>query len=120
MIARRLVGSLLTLMAVQYAALGAGSLCAAEHAPAGSTHVADMAHDASTTPDGPCAPAQQDSQSHHVPAGCLAMAGCMAWGITTVVPPRVTAVAVTMAPPIRVSASLRSLRAAPETPPPIA
>ena len=124
MLARKLVSGILTLMAVQYAAFGAGSLCAsAHHSQASMTEAAGgMAqHNAKAySPTSPCAPTAPDSHSRHAPSSCLAMAGCAAPGLAAVVAPEVAASPLTVAALVTDAASLRSIMSPPDTPPPIA
>lgn len=124
MFARRLVSGILTLVAVQYAAFGAGSICASAHE---STQVS-AAEDAggmarhggsNDRPTAPCAPTSPDSHAGHAPAGCMAMAGCAPPGLAAAVAPEVVAAPLTIAALVTDAVSLRSIISAPETPPPI-
>lgn len=110
MIARRLVSGLLTLMAVQYAAVGDGPVCAASH------HQAAAAEH--TSPDH-CPPASPDGHADHSSSGCLAMAGCGTIGLAAVVAVELSVFPTAMAPAIPASTHLRSVLTPPETPPPI-
>ncbi len=124
MFARRLVSGVMALIAVQYAAFGAGSLCTtAHHSPGSGPEVtAGMAQHRATAdgPTSPCAPTSPDSHSTHVPLSCLAMAGCAAPGLAAVVAPEVAASPLTIAVLVTEAATLRSVLSPPETPPPIA
>jgi len=122
MIWRKVVSGVLTLMAVQYAALGAGSVCTADHAGAVTGAATHAAHEG-TRPAGPmtpCAPGSQQPPRSHSPAGCLAMASCTACGVVSVDSQKMVLAAVSAARPARTISSLHSIRSAPETPPPIA
>ena len=122
MVPRKLVGSLLMLLAVQYAALGGAPLCADLSSGTASSIAQGPIHGEHATHDtgAPCPPAPQDSRSHHsTTPGCLAMTGCAAAGIAVpvalqLVTPRIIAGHVASSP-----APLASVFATPETPPPI-
>ena len=122
MIWRRVVSGVLTLMAVQYAAVGAGSVCAADHS--GPTHdaSAQASHHGteSSSPSAPCAPGTQHPAHTHSPAGCVAMAGCTAYSVGGVAFAQIAETVVVAVRALRTSTSLDSIQPAPETPPPIA
>lgn len=120
---RRLASGFLALIAVQYAAFGAGPVCAAEHGPSPvADHAGGMDHTgpAPASSTNPCAPEHRDGTPTHSPVHCLAMAGCAATSVAEAIS------AVAMVPPQAVAtataetAQLHSTRSPPDTPPPIA
>ncbi len=125
MIRRRLVSGLMTLMAVQFAALGAQPMCAGDHhgaAPAGASTMSDMAHDGPMDhgPTDPCTPTTPDAPPGHSPQSCLAMAGCAPAGLGSLSVPDVVAPPMARQAVDPESPNLRSVISTPETPPPIA
>lgn len=119
--ANRLAGTLLMILAVQFAALGVTPLCAGAYThSAGSleapTHGGHTTHGTRN----PCVPTHQGSAPEHSPVGCLAMTGCAVAGIAAVaapllVTPEITAERTNLSPALFVS-----VLPTPETPPPIA
>ena len=122
MIWRRVVSGILTLVAVHYAAVGAGSSCTSGHSNAAAGAPTHTEHEgtSSSAPAAPCAPDAQDPVHQHSPAGCVAMAGCAATGMAAVVYSQPSAVPFTSLPPIRTLLLPRSVLTPPDTPPPIA
>ena len=122
MIGRRVISGVLTLIAVQYAAVGAGSVCTADHAgppPDASTQASH--HDTeSSSPTVPCTPGTQQPAPTHSSAGCLAMAGCTAYSVGGIAGSQVAETVVVAVRSLHTSTSLDSIPSAPETPPPIA
>ena len=119
--ANRLAGTLLMLLAGQFAVLGATPRCAGAYAQ-GTSGVEAPAH-VGQTPHGthnPCVPAHQDSAPVHAPFGCLAMTGCAGVGIAAVaapvlITPEINAERTSTSPTL-----FLSVLPTPETPPPIA
>lgn len=125
MIVRRLVSGLMTLMAVQFAILGAQPLCAGDHhsaSTASADAMAGMSHDGMMDHGStdPCSPTAPDSHSTHSPLTCLAMTGCAPTSLASLGALDVVAPPMTVHSAGREPATLRSVISAPETPPPIA
>lgn len=122
MIWRRVVSGILTLIAVQYAAVGAGSICTSDHSHSTADAPTHTDHEgtSSSAPTVPCAPDAQPPSHQHAAAGCLAMAGCSATGVAAVAYSELSAAPFTSLPPIRTISTPRSILTPPDTPPPIA
>jgi len=119
--ANRLAGTLLMLLAGQFATLGVTPLCAGAYTH-GAGSLEAPAHGGHTTHGtrNPCVPTHQDSAPQHSPAGCLAMTGCATTGIAAVATPQLV-IPETTAERTKLSPALFvSVLPTPETPPPIA
>ena len=122
MIWHRLVSSVLTLIAVQYAVIGGGSICAGDHSEGTPDVPAHAAHEGSgsSTPAAPCAPDAQHPAHQGSSAGCMAMVGCSTTGVAAVVAPQLSVAPSTTVASIRTILTPRSVLTPPDTPPPIA
>lgn len=119
---RRVVSGALTLMAVQYAALGSGPVCVSDQSTAAADASSHATHDAPGTsaPAVPCAPGPRNPAHSHSSGGCLAMAGCAACGVVSVVILGIAGGQFFTLPPIQTLSAPLSVLIPPDTPPPIA
>jgi len=125
MLVRRLVSGLMTLMAVQFAVLGAQPLCAGDQhgaSTASAGAMRDMSHDGPMDhgPMDPCAPTTPDSHAGHSLLSCLAMTGCAPTGLASLGTPGVAIPLMTVQMESREPAAVLAVTTPPETPPPIA